>query len=121
MMQTDIDPRAFLALMGLARKCNEDTLRCVRAYFPDRSDDEIVQLAREMEELRNRQILTVVTKIAPMRKVTCWSQDTSILECGHVTKVKLSQTARTTRCRTCLVEDNRNIVKNLRSFGVKST
>jgi hypothetical protein len=115
---TTMEPRAFLALMGLARKCDEDTLRNVRAYFPDLGDQDLVQLARDMKEERNRQILVVVTKIAPLRKVTCWSKESSILECGHVTKAKVGQRERASKCRTCLVGDNRNIVKLLRPSGV---
>lgn len=114
----DIDPKAFLALMHLARKGGtQEALQCAREYFPECSDAELAQLAGEAEEARNRALLAIAVKVPPTRKVTCWSQDgtsaTAILECGHVARIRPNQTSRLARCRRCLDQENRDIVENL--------
>ena len=113
----DIAPRAFLALMNLARKQTEETLSCARKHYPECTDEELLQLAGDAERQRNRDLLSIAVKVPPTRKVSCWSREgevvTAILECGHVTRVRPNQTARVARCRRCLEEENRDIVENL--------
>jgi hypothetical protein len=115
-MHSNRDVLAFLSLTNLAKYGDPSALQRAQEFFPGTPVGDLLDLAYETAKERNRNILLVASRVAPARKVSCWSQDgshaQSILECGHTVRIKLSQIARPSRCRRCLKEENREIVRN---------
>ena len=116
MFTDDIDTGVFLALTHLARKKNEggaayaEALASVKSRICGLDESQLIQLALEAEEHRNREILKVVHKVAPYRKVVGRSTSQVTLECGHAVVGKAE--GNRMRCRRCLLLENNDIARN---------
>jgi len=118
------DAKAFLALTSLAKHQTSEAYTKAREAHPGLSDEELLGLALDTEERRNRALLGISVKIPPSRRISCWSQDgttaKAILECGHEVRIHLNRTNRVARCRRCLELENYAILENVSGKKIRT-
>lgn len=126
----ETDDRAFLALTNLARRHTEylksgsrttvysEAFARARSYYPNLSDEDLLGVARQVEEHRNTSIMQVAAKVPPLRKIVSREFEGQTLlvnlECGHHGRLVPSKVVPSmVRCRACLKVENAEIAKNL--------
>lgn len=125
------DVMVFLTLTSLARRHSElldhqisrdeyvSILERGKWYYPNLTEDKLVELALKVQAIRDKSIVQISVKVAPVRKILSRESipdgvDSASLECGHVKITRLQVYQRTARCRSCLEAENKGIVENFR-------